>query len=68
VLFFMLNRCLCVLRCSRVLLINRGAYSIGSYRLKSECRKCPNTAWLLFFGFSFVIVSAVALAVFLSMK
>ncbi len=41
---------------------------LGSYRLKSECKSCPNTAWLLFLMFALVIVTAVAIAVFLSKK
>jgi hypothetical protein len=40
----------------------------GSYRLRSRCATCPNTAWLLFLGFSLALVCAVAAAVYLSKK
>ena len=39
---------------------------MGAYRLQSECRGCPNTAWLLFLLFSVAIVILVSLAVYVS--
>ncbi len=41
---------------------------VGAYRLKAACAPCPNTAWLLFLGFSLAIVAAVGAAVYLSKK
>jgi hypothetical protein len=40
----------------------------GSYRLRSKCRTCPNTAWLLFLSFVIAIVTAVAAAIYLNNK
>ena len=40
----------------------------GAYRLKGTCASCPDTAWLLFFGFATVITCGVALAVYLAGK
>ena len=37
-------------------------------RLAGECRKCPNTAWLLFLMFSLALLALVGLSVFLSKK
>jgi hypothetical protein len=42
--------------------------AFGSYRVKAECRKCPNTAWLLFFAFAVTITASVAAAVYLSKR
>jgi hypothetical protein len=41
---------------------------LGSYRVRSTCRKCPNTAWLLFLLFALALLAAVAAAVYLSKK
>jgi hypothetical protein len=40
--------------------------AVGSYRLNGTCRTCPNTAWLLFFLLSLVIIASVAVAVYFS--
>jgi hypothetical protein len=40
----------------------------GSYRLEGKCASCPNTAWLLFFGFAVAVTAAVAAAVYLAGK
>ena len=40
--------------------------SQGSYRLRLECKLCPNTAWLLFLLFAIAIVAASAAAMYLS--
>ena len=42
--------------------------SSTAYRLKSECRACPNTAWLLFLLFGAAIMVIVSFAVYLSKK
>ena len=36
------------------------------YRLRLECRPCPNTAWLLFLLFAVALVAAAAAAMYLS--
>jgi hypothetical protein len=48
--------------------VNVCVHNVVRYRLRSRCATCPNTAWLLFFGFSIAIVAAVAAAVYLSKK
>jgi hypothetical protein len=40
----------------------------GSYRRGGRCKLCPRTAFLLFLGFALAIVTAVAVAVYLSKK
>jgi hypothetical protein len=40
----------------------------GAYRRQAKCAKCPDTAWLLFLGYSLGVVSAVAAAVYLAGK
>jgi hypothetical protein len=55
--------------CSRLYVGDRCAEcAAGAYRLKGKCASCPNTAWLLFFGFAVAITAAVALAVYLAGK
>jgi hypothetical protein len=55
--------------CSRLYRGDRCAEcTVGAYRLKGKCASCPDTAWLLFFGFSLVITAAVAAAVYLAGK
>jgi hypothetical protein len=55
--------------CSRLYRGDRCAEcTVGAYRLRGKCASCPNTAWLLFFGFAVVITAAVAAAVYLAGK
>jgi hypothetical protein len=55
--------------CSRLYEGNRCAEcAVGAYRLRGKCASCPNTAWLLFFGFALAILAAVAAAVYLAGK
>ena len=42
--------------------------SRGVCRKGDVCKKCPNTAWLLFLMFSFGLVVLVAVSVYLSKK
>jgi hypothetical protein len=42
--------------------------AVGSYRLRSKCATCPNTAWLLFLLFAIAVLAAVTGAVYLSKK
>jgi hypothetical protein len=37
-------------------------------RLRSKCKKCPETAWLMFFLFSMVIAGLVAASVYMSKR
>ncbi len=55
--------------CSRLYRGDRCAEcAVGAYRLKGKCAGCPNTAWLLFLGFSLAVIAAVAAAVYLAGK
>lgn len=55
-----MSACLCLSVCLQC--------RAGSYRLRSKCHTCPNTAWLLFLSFSIAIVAAVAAAIYLNSK
>ncbi len=37
-------------------------------RVRDVCKKCPNTAWLLFLMFALVLIALVAISVYLSKK
>jgi hypothetical protein len=40
----------------------------GAYRLRGECKGCPNTAWLLFAALPLAVLGGVLVAVYLSKK
>ena len=57
------------LGCSRHYTGSRcGACAPGAYRLRGECKGCPNTAWLLFVSYPLGILGAVLVAMYLSKK
>ena len=57
------------LGCSRHYTGSRcGDCAPGAYRLRGECKGCPNTAWLLFVSYPLGILAAVLLAMYLSAK